>query len=79
MMARNRCHVTWLRLGVAMASWALALAVAQEVLGADVGRSARELEQRIELRFKAPEAAPDRAPARSHDEESLEPWELVGV
>ncbi len=77
-MARNRA--TLLRMGVAAASWGLALGVAQAVLGASVSRPARELERRIELHLRgADEPAPQQPPARSHEEESLEPWELVSV
>jgi hypothetical protein len=78
-MARNRGHARWLRLGVAMTSWGLALVAAEALLGAEMANPARELEQRIELRLKGRVDPPPQTPARSHEEESFEPWELVGV
>jgi hypothetical protein len=62
-----------------MASWGLALVAAEAFLDADMVSPTRELEQRIELRFKGPAPAPAPLPERSHEEESFEPWELVGV
>ena len=51
----------------------------------EIGRNARQLEERIELQLRtmdrgraaAPQADPP-PPQRPHDE-SIEPWELVGV
>jgi hypothetical protein len=67
------------RLGVAATSWAAAVTVAQAVLGADLARAAEEVEERIELQLRGLGAPADLQPARSHEDESLEPWELVSV
>jgi hypothetical protein len=70
----------WLvRLGVAVASWAVAVSVAQVLLGADIGRAAQQLEERIELQLRGLHIPADPPPERSHEDESLEPWELVSV
>jgi hypothetical protein len=70
----------WLvRLGVAVASWAAAVTVAQTVLGPDLGRAVEEVEERIELQLRGLRAPADPQPARSHEDESFEPWELVSV
>ena len=70
----------WLvRLGVAVASWAVAVSVAQAVLGADIGRAAHQLEERIELQLRGLRVPEERSPERSHEDESFEPWELVSV
>jgi hypothetical protein len=74
----------WLRAGFAVAAWAATLAVVEAGSENEIGRSTRQVEQRIELqlelmeRFGAPTPPMDPTPARSH-EESIEPWELVGV
>jgi hypothetical protein len=74
----------WLRVAVAGASWAVTVSVVEAGSENEIGRGARELEQRIELqlelmdRFGAPTPPSDPTPERSH-EESIEPWELVGV
>jgi hypothetical protein len=67
-------------MGVAVASWAVSVAVMQVVVGVEIGGATRRLEERIELRLKSRGApAPDsRQPERTH-EEPIEPWELVGV
>jgi len=50
----------------------------------EIGRTARQLEERIELQLRSMDRGrpvcpqPDPPPQRSH-EESIEPWELVGV
>jgi hypothetical protein len=70
----------WLvRLGVAVTSWAAAVTVAQTALGPDLGRAVEEVEERIELQLRGLRAPADPLPARSHEDESLEPWELVSV
>jgi hypothetical protein len=74
----------WLRIGFAAATWAVTVSVVEAGSENEIGRNARELEQRIELqlelmdRFGAPTPSSDPTPARSH-EEPIEPWELVGV
>jgi hypothetical protein len=67
------------RLGVAATSWMVALTVAQALLGSDLARAAEEVEERIELQLRGVPPAPDPPPQRSHEEESIEPWELVSV
>jgi hypothetical protein len=77
-MARKRAQ--WLmRLGVAVASWTAAVSVAQGLLGPEIGRAAQHVEERIELQLRGLRAPPDPLPERSHEEESIEPWELVSV
>jgi len=77
-MARKPAR--WLvRLGVAVTSWAAAVTVAQAVLGADLARAAEEVEERIELQLRGLRAPAEPQPQRSHEGESLEPWELVSV
>jgi hypothetical protein len=67
-----------LRIGVALASWLVAGSAVQGLFGAEVASAARQLELRIEQRFDDPAPpAPDAQPARSHDADSIEPWELV--
>jgi hypothetical protein len=78
MMARK--PGPWLvLLGVAVASWAAAVSISQAVLGPEIGRAARHVEERIELQLRGLRAPPDPLPERTHDEESIEPWELVSV
>ena len=67
------------RLGVALTSWVAAVTVAQALLGPDLGRAAGEVEERIEQQLRGLRAPPDPQPERSHEDESLEPWELVSV
>ena len=68
-----------MRFGVAVASWGAAIAVAQATTGADIGRRARELEERIELQLKGMQGPAEPQPQRSHEDESFESWELVDV
>jgi hypothetical protein len=70
----------WMRRGAAVASWVVAASIAHGLVGADLGRAARDIEERIEehlLRHGAP--PPEQQPQRSHEVESIEPWELVSV
>ena len=65
---------------VVVTCWVGAASLAQGLLGADLGRGARELEERIEMRLRGQRAPtepqpPDRAP----QDDSLEPWEMVRV
>jgi hypothetical protein len=73
----------WLQIGIAAASWAGAVSIVQATVGVDIAASARQIEDRIELRLKGGEPAyPDpRQPAHSHgvDGAPIEPWELVSV
>jgi len=68
------------RLGVAVASWVIAAWLAEGVVGPDIGRAGRKLEERIEMQLKGGGAPlpPPKQPERSH-EDSIEPWELVRV
>jgi hypothetical protein len=74
----------WLRVAVAVASWAVTVSVVEAAAENEIGRDTRRLEERLEQqlelmeRFGAPTPPSDPTPARSH-EESIEPWELVGV
>jgi len=67
------------RFGIAVASWAAAVSVAQAVLGPEIGRAAEKVEERMELQLRGLRAPPDPLPERSHEEESIQPWELVSV
>jgi hypothetical protein len=78
MMARK--PAPWLvRLGVAVASWAAAVSIAQAVLGPEIEQAAHQVEERIELQLRGLRTPADPLPERSHEEESIEPWELVSV
>jgi hypothetical protein len=77
-MARNRVALG-VRLVLAVAAWGAALGLAQATLGGDLGRAVHELEQRIELRVRGAPPAPEPLPERSHEEDPIEPWELVSV
>jgi hypothetical protein len=80
----GRSSAFWWRLGLAVALWSAVIGGVQAVVGAEIGRAARELEEKIEQRVRGI-AAPDppgeggKSPERSHDDESLQPWELVSV
>jgi hypothetical protein len=68
-----------MRRGAAMASWVVAASIAQGLVGGDIGRAARRIEERIEERLLRHGAPPEQQPERSHEVESIEPWELVSV
>ena len=69
-----------LRLGLSVASWAVAFSIIQGLLQPDIGRSLRPIEERIELRLqRLPVDTPTTQPERSHEEEPIDSWELVGV
>ncbi|HEY8088918.1 MAG TPA: hypothetical protein VIF09_13760 [Polyangiaceae bacterium] len=77
-MARNSALV-WVRIGVVLASWAAAVSVVQSVGAEGIEGPRRELEERIEHQLRGVTAPPQAQPERSHEDESLEPWELVSV
>jgi hypothetical protein len=86
-MRRKRISRTlprWLRVAAATATWAVTVSLVEASAESDIGRTARQLEERIELQLqlmepgRIPAGQPDPPPERSHDE-SIEPWELVGV
>ena len=69
-----------LRFCLAVATWAAAVALAQGILGLDIGEAARRLDERIERKLEGQPAPPaHRPPPRSRDADSIEPWELVSV
>jgi hypothetical protein len=77
---RRKTAERWMRRGAAVASWVVAASITQGLVGPDFGRAARPIEERIEerlLRHGAP--PPEQQPEHSHEVESIEPWELVGV
>jgi hypothetical protein len=78
-MARKPGLGPLLGFGVAVASWAVAVLVAETMLGTDIGRAAHDLEERIELQLRGLPGPVDAQPERSHEEEPIEPWELVSV
>jgi hypothetical protein len=81
---RRKPIARWLRVGIAVATWAATVALVEASAEREIGRTARQLEERIELQLRLMERGhaaapvPDPPPRRSHDE-SIEPWELVGV
>jgi hypothetical protein len=81
---RRKPIARWLRASVAVATWAATVALVEASAESEIGHSARQLEERIELQLRTMDRGraiapqPDQPPARSH-EESIEPWELVGV
>ncbi|MGH7295634.1 MAG: hypothetical protein ACRELB_11900 [Polyangiaceae bacterium] len=77
-MARNSA-LAWMRIGVAVASWALALWVVQAVGGAAIDQARHDLEERIEQQLHGAPSPPEARHERSHEDDSLEPWELVSV
>jgi hypothetical protein len=65
---------------IAVATWVVAASVVQGLFGAEMDRAGRRFEQRIEERLERQGAPPaEQQPRRSHEVESFEPWELVGV
>ncbi len=81
MMRKSR--PAWVRTAVAAATWAVTVGIVEAAAQSEIGRTARQLEERIELQLRRMDRATDpdpelRSPERSH-EESIEPWELVGV
>lgn len=55
--------------------WLAAASLAQGVLEPAGGRGAPGLEQRLERRGAQPQTQPE----QSHEDDALEPWELVKV
>jgi hypothetical protein len=78
-MARKSVS-SWVRFGFAAAPWVVSVWLAERALGADIGRAGHDAEERIELQLKGGIGSPQpvEQPERSH-EDSIEPWELVGV
>jgi hypothetical protein len=81
MMRKSRS--SWLRVAVAAATWAFTVGIVEVAAESEIGLTAHQLEERIELQLRLMQRIPDpvpepRSPERSH-EESIEPWELVGV
>ncbi len=72
----------WIRICAAAATWAVTVGAVEAATENDIGRTGRELEERIELQLRTmehgPEPQPESTPARPH-EDSIEPWELVEV
>jgi hypothetical protein len=81
---RRKPVARWLRVALATATWAATVAVVEASAESEIGRTSRQIEERIELQLRSmdrgrpavPQADPP--PQRPHDE-SIEPWELVGV
>ncbi len=69
-----------MRLGLAVASWVMAAVLAEQALGADIGRAGHRLEERIEMQLRGGAIPPPfpQQRERSH-EDSIAPWELVNV
>jgi hypothetical protein len=74
------------RVAFAAATWAATVVAVEALAESEIARPAHLLEEKIELRLQLMERGRDVGPAqesqpqpeRSH-EESIEPWELVGV
>jgi hypothetical protein len=77
-MARNSAPRP-VRTALVVVGWVGAAALVQALLGADIGEATRQLEQGIEQQLEGAPMPPRQPPARSHEDESFEPWELVGV
>jgi hypothetical protein len=81
---RRKLIARWMRVGVAAVTWAATVGLVEASAEHDIGRTGRQLEDRIEQQLRLMErgraSAPpsDPTPERSHDD-SIEPWELVGV
>ncbi len=81
---RRKPIARWVRVGLATATWAVTVALVEASAESEIGRTTRQLEERIELQLRSMDRGhavapqPDPPPERSHDE-SIEPWELVGV
>ena len=70
-------------MAIAATTWAATVGIVEASAQNEIGRTARQLEERIELQLRHMERvrvpnSEQRPPERSH-EESIEPWELVGV
>ena len=74
-MMRSR---TGRRILLAVVSWTLCASVVQEGFGDDVGRAARPLQEKLELRVREHNSPPPNRHERTYDD-SIEPWELVSV
>ncbi len=71
------------RICLAVASWVAAVSVVEVSVGSEIGQTARQLEERLELQIQGPPPppdpqGPDQRPDRTRDD-SIEPWELVSV
>lgn len=81
---RRKPVARWVRVAVAAATWAATVVAVEAAAESDIGRTRRQLEERIELQLRLMDRghptvpSRDPSPERSH-EESIEPWELVGV
>jgi hypothetical protein len=81
-VTRRRPIDWWIRVFAAAATWAVTVVTVEAAAENEIGRTARQLEERIELQLRlmeqGPEPQPESTPARPH-EDTIEPWELVGV
>ena len=78
-----RTRRAWIRIALAAATWAAAVVGVEAAAENEIGRTARQLEEKIEQQLRSMEHGPEpvepqSAPQRPH-EDSIEPWELVGV
>ncbi len=65
---------------VTLSAWVVAVALAQGLLGSDLGASVQRAGDAIELLLRGEGAAPKApAPARTQEPDTLDPWDLVGV
>jgi hypothetical protein len=66
-------------MALALVTWMAGAAVVEVAVGDEFSQASRQVEERLELQILgSPAAAPPSAPERSR-EDSIEPWELVGV
>jgi hypothetical protein len=73
-----RREMRW-RTAFALVTWMAAAAIVELAVGDEFSRASRRVEERLELQILGSPAAPIPAtPERTRDD-SIEPWELVGV
>ena len=73
----------WIRVAAAATTWAAVVVGVEAAAENEIGRTARQLEEKIEQQLRLMERGPEpvepqSTPERPH-EDSIEPWELVGV
>jgi hypothetical protein len=69
-----------LRRAAALATWMVAAAALQLAVGKEFAETSRQVEERLELQILgSPAPVPSTVQPERTREESIEPWELVGV
>jgi hypothetical protein len=68
-----------LRTALALVTWMAGAAVVEVAVGDEFSQVSRQVEERLELQILGSPAAPSPAAPERTREDSIEPWELVGV